>query len=69
METYSKQLFVFKMTTLVRLSTYPSSSRGLAAAAEVSKDHHYQMCGEPNVLISHVLVDINENKYSRRENS
>lgn len=39
------------------------------AAAEVRQDRDYQVGGEPDVFVAHVLIDVDENQDSWKESS
>ena len=39
------------------------------ASAHIGEDHNDQVRREPDVVVSHVLVDVDEDEYSRDENA
>ena len=47
------------------LAAFSTSSRGRTAAAKIGKDHDYQMSGEPNIVVAHILIDVYQDKYAR----
>ena len=52
------------------LVRHPSSPANcFAAAAEVGNDHHNEMCYEPDIDRSHVLVDVDQDENAGHEDS
>lgn len=41
----------------------------LAASAEVGEEHDDEMGDEPDVVIAHVLIDVDQNEYARGEDA
>ena len=39
------------------------------ASTHIGEDHNDQVSREPDVVVSHVLVDVDEDEYSRDENA
>lgn len=56
------------MTLLIDIP-HTSPPDRLSAAAEISQDHHHEMNDEPDVVIAHILVDIDQYQHSRKNDA
>ena len=62
-----KRIAFLKLRLLVS-STSPSSN-GLTRTARVSEYRRDEMCGEPDIFVTHGQVDVEEDQNSREEES
>lgn len=47
----------------------PTPPKGLTGPAQVREDRSDQMGGEPDILIAHVLIDVDQDQHPRKENA
>src|SRR5438045_733282 len=53
----------------LNFASAPSAATGLAASAEVGKDRYYQMSGKPDVVVTHVLINVDQYQNARHKNA
>ena len=51
---------------LFRIGSGPSAFC-FASSAEVREDHHNEMGREPNIVVTHILINVDKDEHSRHE--
>ena len=58
-----------RIVSLLLLSPYSPPTSGLAATAEIREDHDNKMGDKPDIVVAHILIDVDQNKDPWSDNS